>query len=297
MSSEREASFSGQFPYSPFDGQPWKLSMGLAPLDVARWIEFGPDFELQMALRAELLNQQLNSVVAFLPEAVDACFELNSVLRGHLVKYHSEYAWGDLDRMIVRSGVELKQPRDGADALSQLAFMVQEDFCILSNDDSPRLIAGLVCFPSHWMLSEKLGKSSDAIHSTVPGFQKSLATPTNAVLGRILEDRPLWRLNWTIHGSDELHSPVPKSRQKLTQLNVLQSTWLRIERQTLRRLPESRAIVFSIRTYQQLLADAVCNPDRCRRVLATLKSLPPETAAYKGLAETLPVLVQVLERQ
>jgi dimethylamine monooxygenase subunit A len=60
---------------------------------------------------------------------------------------------------------------------------------------------------------------------------------------------------------------------------------LRVERQTLRRLPETGAILFTIRTYVHSLADALPHqPDR-ERLAAALEAIPDDVRAYKSLTE------------
>lgn len=290
---------SGRLPYFPFDGREFRLEMGLAPLAVEDWIEFDGDAASQLRQRAELLAKARDQVLQYLDEADAACLELNHVLRKHLLEFLPGHVSGSVDEIRVReSGVVFAEPQLGLEALEQLAHLVQEDFCVLSAEARPRLIAGLVCFPSHWRLAEKIGQTSDEIHATVPGFPHRLSVPTNAVLEKLLPERPVWRVNWTIHDSDTLHTPGPKSFPVgLDAASVLGLTWLRIERQTLRRLPETGAVVFTIRTYQQCLSDVVGDPQRREQLLIALKSLPAKNVAYKGLGAVLPLLTETLQRR
>ncbi len=286
-------------PYFPFDGRGYQPAMGLAPLAIDQWIEFDDLAAEQLRLRDELLESRRADVLQYSDDAEAACLELNRALREHLFAIHSDQISGDLQRLrVTATGSVFDEPSSGEEALEQLAHLIQEDVCVLSADEQPTLIAGLVSFPSHWILAEKMNQSSDEIHAQVPGFDVKLSKPTNALLQKLQPASPVWRINWTIHTSDVLHSPTAEPPvDDLTKNNVLQSTWLRIERQTLRRLPESRAIIFTIRTYQQRMADVVRDATRRDHLAATLKSLPPETVAYKGLQSTLPLLIQVLTDQ
>ena len=288
---------SDQLPYFPFDGREFRLEMGLAPLVIENWIEFDGEAGSQLRQRAELLRTDRDQVLQYLDEAEAACLELNRVLREHLLEFLPGHFSGNADAVRVReSGVVLARPQSGLEALEQLAHLAQEDFCVLSANDQPRLIAGLVCFPSHWRLAEKIGRTSDEIHPSVPGFADRLSAPTNSVLEKLLPERPVWRVNWTIHDSDALHTPDSKRFSAgLTRDNVLQSTWLRIERQTLRRLPETGAVIFTIRTYQERMANVVQDQERRKQLSVVLKTLPAGTAAYKGLQSVLPVLNQAFE--
>jgi hypothetical protein len=69
--------------------------------------------------------------------------------------------------------------------------------------------------------------------------------------------------------------------------------WLRVERQTLRRLPESGAIVFTIRTFQQRLADYLARPEARDGFQLAIDQLPPAVAHYKGVTPYLHLLRQM----
>ena len=59
--------------------------------------------------------------------------------------------------------------------------------------------------------------------------------------------------------------------------------WLRVERQTLRRLPASRAIVFTIRTLLRRLDEIVAEAAVARPLAARIREMEPGMAAYKGM--------------
>ncbi|RDX52999.1 hypothetical protein OH76DRAFT_61641 [Lentinus brumalis] len=57
---------------------------------------------------------------------------------------------------------------------------------------------------------------------------------------------------------------------------------LRTERQTLRRLPKTGAIVFTIRVYQTKLEELVCEPGVPGRMASAIRSWPEDVARYKA---------------
>lgn len=68
----------------------------------------------------------------------------------------------------------------------------------------------------------------------------------------------------------------------ITQDNAGERMYLRVERQTLRRLPKSNAILFTIKTYTTRMDD-VCRDDvdTAKRLAAALRNWPPEMLRYK----------------
>lgn len=68
----------------------------------------------------------------------------------------------------------------------------------------------------------------------------------------------------------------------VTKENVAQLMYLRVERQTLRRLPKSKAILFTIKTYTTKIED-LCRdePHMAKRLAGAVRNWPPEMVNYK----------------
>lgn len=287
-------------PYFPFTGEPYEPSMGLKPLDLRDWIE--PD-ALQgehLRLKADLLVRERDLVLRAPEETREACRELYRELARHLPRHHPDFYQlndGFLRVLATDRTVPATPPPDASaeTLLSSLSEWIQEDVCLLSPTPPVRITAGSVCFPSRWNLPEKFGLDPAAVHAPVPRFNATLGTPTRHFLERLTVEKPVWRLNWTLHDSDTLFSPHPvPGRTDLTPDNVLGAVHLRIERQTLRRLPETGTVVFTIRTHLTPLTEVIADPDRRRLLHATLVTLPAEVVAYKGMATFMASLLETL---
>jgi hypothetical protein len=144
-----------------------------------------------------------------------------------------------------------------------------------------RLVAAALCFPSRWRLAEKLGKPLAGIHAPVAFYKDKLEQPVDRFFGILKEERPVWRLNWTLHEDPSLFQPTHLGSSEVTPENAGEKLFFRVERQTLRLLPRSGDILFTIRTYVRALARL---DDAARRRFAVaIRALPPETYRYKGL--------------
>ncbi|MBX2988267.1 MAG: DUF3445 domain-containing protein [Bdellovibrionaceae bacterium] len=280
----------------PFTGEPYKPQMGLFPLDLNDWIEVDEHQASRLERKRELLQKERDTVLRILPESHEAVLELRRILRGHLLAVHPDhYSESDAGFLVKDTGRVFPEPDSAPEALEQIAQWTQEDWCVLSPRPPVRLIAGAVCFPSRWSLKDKIGRDSDAIHGPVPKFKESIGRPTAGFLERMSVDKPMWRLNWTIHDSDELFCPGPHpGRTDLTESNVLEHTFLRMERQTLRRLPGTQAVVFSIRNHVHPLKEVLKDPERRRLLKESLLGLPEETADYKGMRHFFGLLKKAL---
>ena len=57
---------------------------------------------------------------------------------------------------------------------------------------------------------------------------------------------------------------------------------IRHERQTLRRLPRSQAVLFTVRTYLTHVVDLVDEPQSLHNLRAAARAMPPKMGHYKG---------------
>jgi len=254
-----------EFPYTPLDNKGWRMAMGLRPLDLANWLEVDQNRSAELGLKKRLLAEKFETVVATNAEGDEASTELLTSIEESLKEFHPEISY-TIDRS--------EHPIVSASKL------VQEDLCVVVKSDAWRLQAASVCFPSRWDLSTKIGTTLDAIHGPVPGYDSELSSPTNAFFDRLKPDRSFWRLNWTLLDNPTLHQPFSIRRSPSGDLN---DWYFRVERQTLRQLPDTKAIVFTIRNY---VASAKVLHERDSEfgpnLLAALDTAPQEMQGYKG---------------
>jgi hypothetical protein len=249
----------------PFEDKPWRMTMGLRPLDLDDWLWPGADRLEQMVEKDRLLAAHPDEVLGWLDGAptTEACEEL-------------------LDLVARSVGADPAWTRHPIDTAGRL---VQEDLCVL--EPSPAgyvLTAANVCFPSRWRLADKLGHPLRSIHAPVPAFAATIGAPTDATFARLRVDKPVWRLNWSLLDDPALFQPTGRRDIPGAPEHVGADVVLRVERQTLRRLPMTQAVVFTIRTIVATL-DAAIGTDRQRAtaMAATLRSMPPEMLAYKAI--------------
>ncbi|KAJ4244387.1 hypothetical protein NW762_014515 [Fusarium torreyae] len=106
-------------------------------------------------------------------------------------------------------------------ALRVLGETVEEDlFLLQETPEGHRSVAFMCCFPAGFDPSSKLGKTLVEIHAPVPSYEK---------IGASMEK---------FFGKLEVGKSVKRT-----------NTFMRIELQTLTRLPKTRAILFSFKTY------------------------------------------------
>ena len=285
--------------YRPFLDGPWRLAMGLKALDPDDWIEVDEDFAGQLAERRRLLDQRRGEVLGALPESAAGQAELLELLLEHLPKRfpgHYRRSNGELAELVTGERFDLAAWR--AAPLELAGRLVQEDFCLLQRGEPAyRLVAGVLCFPSHWRLADKLGRPLEVIHEPVPGFAGGLAAIVDRFFANLQVARPVWRVNWSLVDTPQLFLPPEHRalRKVIAAESAGEQLWLRVERQTLRRLPRSGDVLFGIRTHLAPLVAAIDGPAAARALAARVREMPPAMAAYKGIAAIRDALLSWLE--
>jgi hypothetical protein len=284
--------------YLPFADRQWRMSMGLKALNAKDWIEIDEHFAEELALKDKLLKKQYSDVFASLPESRPSQKEVLDLLLNHLLQQFPQYY---RQQGTTIENITTGQVWDVADfeaaPLDLAGRLVQEDLLLMQpSPEGYRLVAASLCFPSRWRLREKLGRPLTQIHSPVPEYQDKLERPVDNFFDRLKVNHPAWRLNWSILDSPELFLPQAREKQDLdTTLdakNAGEKLWIRVERQTLRRLRVSSDILFTVRTYVHPLKVLEDDPAIARNLAEAVKQIPPDMQRYKNL---LPIREALLD--
>jgi hypothetical protein len=171
--------------------------------------------------------------------------------------------------------------------------LVTEDLCLMQlAGDCHILVGASLCSPARWQLAEKLGKPLAAIHGPVPGYDDELARPVEQFFAALKPDRLVCRFNWGIADDPAPFQPVaPPVSAGVTAENAGERLWLRVERQTLRRLPLTGAVVFAIRTIITRLDQAIAPGQPARDLAAAIEDMPASTQHYKHITSFAPALL------
>jgi hypothetical protein len=119
---------------------------------------------------------------------------------------------------------------------------------------------------------------------------------------RLQPDRSFWRLGWSVLDTGELYQPTNGTAPPIDPLPdgdverwAGERLFLRVERETFRRFPDTSCVLFTLRTYVRPLAHLVTRPDDARRLAEALQAMPPDVADYKKVGELTPTAVAWLD--
>ncbi|KAJ5520854.1 hypothetical protein N7463_001307 [Penicillium fimorum] len=301
--------------YRPFRHGPNFITMGIRKLHWDNWIEMDSYFLRYHDMKAAELKKEFNEHIKYVDNAVtkDACFELNEELVRHLThRYPKTFRLegGKVHNSL--TGEAFPFPAATPDeALATSALLVQDDLVLMiKNDDGEyHLDAAAVCLPGFWRLREKFRMSLDTLHfeAGVPHYAAKLQKAMNKFMLKLTPDKPVERNNYFIQLDDGLHWSHRMGDQQGTEVAswatangkglTIDEIHFRSERQTLRRLPRSGAILFTIRTYFEPVTKLAQEPNIPGRLGEAIRNWDETVSYYKGKSSWDKVLMPYLEEQ
>ncbi len=284
--------------YTPYDGSSKPFTIGLLQLEPDRWIEPDKDLVEQIKLKRELVAEHGERVVRAEPGTEAAQQEVLDLLIEYLPAHHPDrYCLGD-GRLTV-AGLTTDLIDTAMMPLQRAGLLVQDDLVIMRNGEGGwRIAAAFLAFPSSWRLSDKFGRSMDEVHAPVPGFEGGSrnAGLINRMFDNLSPNRIVVRWNWSVNWSYALYHPDAKSAEEKRGVPA-EKAFIRVERQTLRKLPVSGDILFTIRIYLDPVTAILSQPNGAELAASMaeqLEAMSDDETAYKGLAEKRSELVALL---
>jgi dimethylamine monooxygenase subunit A len=291
----------GQPLYFPFALGRYRMSLGLQALPSEEWIQIDGRFIPYLQQKQARLQQHYDESVSGLPGTEAAQQELLNLLLDHLPqRFPAHYQCQGTGIANLKTG-EIWHSQDfSAIPIDLAGRLVQEDLCLMVPSEQGYILgAASLCFPLHWRLKDKLGQALADIHAPVPGYASRLQQPVDHYFDRLQSHAAGYRFNWSLVGSPDLALEPETASQpvnSLTPENMGENLWIRVERQTLRRLPETRAIVFGIRTYVYPLSLLENYPQAALGLSQAIHQVPGPMKMYKHLEEHSETLQGYLDR-
>ncbi len=269
--------------HTPYDGSSKPFQIGLKPLDPATWIELDDQLETYLAEKHRLYTEETANVL--------------------VAEQGTQAAQQEVLDMLVHHLGATSVPDCAHGPLARAALLVQEDLVLMRH--SPigwRLVAASLCFPSAWNLHEKFGRPMHEIHQPVPGFGEG--TRNAGLIDRMFDnlrvEQPVIRWNWSLYSDARLYHPASdnKMKNRFGDGPITGNVIMRLERQTLRKLPKSGDILFTIRIHNnplEVLETHADGPALARSIATQVANLTDAEIDYKGLVGERERLLQRLE--
>lgn len=194
------------------------------------------------------------------------------------------------DEALALVGEALGRPlaAGGRPPLYAAARAVADDLCLMERRDGTwRLTALSLSAGSFFSAGEVIGRSLAELHGPVTGFQERLLARVTRIFDGLRDGLVLERRNWSVVSSPDLFIPDPAPMRAaipaIAADQAAETLRVRVERQTLRRLPWTGGVLFTIRVWIDPLSAIAADPARLALFARAWRTAAPEFRAYKRL--------------
>lgn len=278
--------------HTPYNGNIHPFAIGLSPLNIASWIEVDEHLPVYLNEKHRLMREIPDEVWAQHGDTHASQQEVLDMLVEHLIQHFpQDYSLIDNGSSIAiaKSGTALNLEDAQISPLLKAAYLVQEDLVLLRKKTEGWYIAAAsVCFPSSWILREKIGHVMHDVHAPVPEYGKGTrnASMIERIFDNLLTDQPVERFNWSVYNDPHLYHADRAGEHFPDEHKGEDDYFLRVEHQTLRKLPISGDILFGIRIHIDPMEVLSKRPDRsklAKEFVSTIRSMNVDQLSYKGI--------------
>lgn len=225
-----------------------------------------------------------------------------------------ELCWGETDGsragqsevndLIHRHFGRTPPPSDDIPPLRQAAALVDDDLCLMERRHGAwTLTAASLCAPSFFSALDAVGKPLSGLHGPVPGFNDTLLPRVSRIFDAVASDTLLERRNWSVVASGDLFLPSSAPIRALEPMihpdEAKERLFIRMERQSLRRLPQTGGLLFTIRIWRHPLLDLARRPGELQAFREAWDRVMGEAGQdfrlYKGLTNLDPLVRHALK--
>ena len=253
-------------PYAPWRDGPPRFSVGARPIEPTRWLI--PDTEAHILPERRRTLEDREAVHRCAPDAAEAASEAARLVADHVVAPAPSIA----------------------DPLYEIAHAVSDDLVVMipGSGEGPggwRAGALVLAQPTFFSLDDAFDRSLERLHAPVPGGE-ALSGRIARLFDRLRDDVVLERFNWTLQPGAARFTPdgAPlRAAAREGGASGADQLHVRVERQTVRRLPQTGAVLFTIRV---AIDPAPALPEPERAPLASAwRQADAAARRYKGWAD------------
>ena len=271
--------------------------MGLRPIKPAQWILLESEYAAILREKRARMADFPELYYRTLPCSLPAQQELRERVVTHLA--------GDYPDQFRLSGSMLQCLIDGArydlrdesiEPLQQMSQFLEEDFMLIQDVEGAQMItAASNAYSSSGRLVASVGRNVAWAHEPVPQLTSKLGPRIDRMISSIHTDTPCERFNWQLTPLATKFFPHKAHAANADAMRLIcdalrrdperaqELLWIRVERQTLSRLPESRAVAFTLHTYSDPLASLRGDAESLRAILALMRTYSDARLEYSEM--------------
>ncbi|KAF3222752.1 hypothetical protein TWF192_008795 [Orbilia oligospora] len=287
--------------------------MSLTRLEPNWWLELEDTYSTRLLQRSQILREYKTKVIdrhldISNPWRVEvACKELMEMVIQFLCSRYPQYFYFNTSKFVFLNrilGKEFEVYK--MDPLDFVFQNVPEDFAIVMPDDGRGgkyvFVAGMICSSVGWDLGEKIGKVLGEIHGVVPEYKEKMERSMDrwviqqSLTIMIYKEKGSWDIvvgePLFVCGGEEFNKRRSGQDQSIKEEDLT----LRVDWQTLRRLPLSGGIVFNYKALFTPVKEFEDEPGVPALVEKVLREGNRKILEYKGTWHVEHVVLPMLER-
>lgn len=219
------------------------------------WLEIENTYISRIKERKQLFKEYGDMVLQYLPGSEPACKEIMEMcLQFYCTRYPAYFSLSD-DKKTFHNGI-LKEDTDikSMHPLHVILNNIPEDFAIMLRNEEDGMYyfrAGVICSSLGWNVGTKIGLQLKDIHKPIPDYKEKMSFSMDRYFSKMPTNGPIQRGSWGLEVETPLFMPPgdPHEKYRETQKEdlTIDECYLRVDWQTLRRIPLSGAIVFNFK--------------------------------------------------
>ena len=272
-------------------------------LDPDFWLELEITYVDRIRQRQRLHASEGTAVLQKLPGSELAATELMEICVQFLCARYPNYFRLDKANLVLHNGLlSTTSDLNSIDPLQVLLDNIPEDFAIMLRDPETGIYsfrAGIIMSAQGWTLGSKIGLKVHEIHDPVIDYREKMKFSMDRFFAKMPTDRPIQRGSWSLEVDEPLFMPPGHPHEKLRdkqdpELGIDRFN-LRVDWQTLRRLPLSGAIVFNFKALFTPVTKFRHEPYIPSLLLKVLQEGHRSIIEHKGTWHTEHVVIPALE--
>lgn len=282
-----------QDPTDPFDGRTIRpcvgrlpieylnhadLALALTKLEPEWWLEIENTYTSRIKERQDLFKEHGKCVLDYLPGSELACKELMEMcLQFYCARFPTYFSLSADKKLFHNAILHTETDLTSTHPLHVLLDNVPEDFAIVLRNEGDGMYyfrAGVICSSLGWNVGTKIGMQLKEIHKPIPDYKEKMSFSMDRYFSKMPTNSPIQRGSWGLEVGTPLYMPPGHPHEKLRESQkedlTIEECHLRVDWQTLRRLPLSAAIVFNFKavfTPVQEFRDEPCIPSLLLKIL------------------------------
>ena len=267
--------------------QPYKdgkggVDIGLKPIQKESWLEIDNLFSAEIAEKKQLLKNKRSDVLITPSSSFSIQKEVLTTILEHLQLFHANLFNINNETVEIIKTKEIYNHQKFPNPLELASLLVQEDLIIMKQiEEDYHLESASLCAPTRWSLQDKFRESLSKIHKEVPGYEQKIGKRVDSIFSNLPDDKIFERFNWSIFDSPELFQPI--NSKTLVEIRDLrpQELFIRVERQTIRRLEQSKSVLFTVRVHVDPITAILDNKRSIEDLINAISNLDRDMKNYK----------------